>query len=249
MRIAAAFVDYDNLPIPFCPMYPNTRELLNEDLTLPHQLERILERLREVLYRTEVLTAAMEQSTAADPGMIAQLAEAKEMLIPELQAQPPESILQWNQRASRLVEAARDDVPPTLLAANNLITAAASSLISLAVWNHSLPRSDVLSSTQWPHDAVDCSTEAVDDLDAQDEVVGFALPPLPKGHQLKIKFNPTFFAAMDTAVQLQHGEQRQGIVILKGLSMSWTRGEEVDFALNVVRLADYERFDTQGTAK
>ena len=246
-HMAAAFIDYDNLPVPFCPMYPNARELLGDDLTLPHQLERILERLREVLYRTEALTAALEQSAAADPDLIARLAEAKEALMPELQARPPESIRQWNQRASRLIAAAQDEVPPALLVANNLINATVGSLVSLAVWNHSLCHDDVLGSARWPDD--ERSTETEDDRDAQDEAVGFALPPLPTGHRLQIKFNPALFAPMDTAIQLQHREQRQGIVILKGLSMSWSQGEDVDFSLDVVRLADYERCDTQGMSK
>ena len=246
-HIAAAFVDYDNLPVPFCPMYPNARELLGDDLTLPHQLERILEQLREVLYRTEALTAALEHSAAADPDVIARLAAAKKAMTPKLQVQPPESVLQWNQRASRLIAAARNEVPPPLLVANNLINATVGSLVSLAVWNHSLSHDDVLGSACWPD--AERSTENEDDSHDQNEAMGFVLPPLPRGHRLQIKFNPALFAPMDTAIRLQHGEQRQGIVILKGLSMSWSQGEEVDFSLDVVRLADYESCDPQEMSK
>lgn len=248
-QVAAAFVDYDNLPVPFCPMYPNSRELLASDLTLPLQLERILGRLREALYRTEALTAAMEQSAAAAPDLITRLAESKKMLLPDLQAQPPESLRQWNQRASRLVAGARDDVPPALLAANNLINATVGSLVSLAVWDHSLSHSDVLNSTQWPDDTDDRPSEPVDDPDTQSDAEGLALPPLPRGYRLQIGFNPALFAPMDSAIQLQCREQRKGIAILKGLSMSWSQGGEVDCTLDVVRLADYERFDIQEQPK
>ena len=217
------------------------------DLTLPHQLERILEQLREVLYRTEALTAALEHSAAAEPDVIARLAAAKKALTPKLQAQPPESVLQWNQRASRLIAAARHEVPPPLLVANNLINATVGSLVSLAVWNHSLSHDDVLGSACWPD--AERSTDNEDDSHDQNEAMGFALPPLPRGHRLQIKFNPALFAPMDTAIRLQHGEQQQGIVILKGLSMSWSQGEEVDFSLDVVRLADYESCDPQEMSK
>lgn len=249
-HVAAAFVDYDNLPVPFCPMYPNARELLASDLTLPHQLERILGRLRAPLYRTEALAAALEQSAAAAPGLITRLTETKEALLPDLPAQPPESLRQWNQRVSRRVAAARDDVPRALLAANSLINATVGSLVSLAVWDHSLSHSDLLSSTRWPDYAdEDCRSESGDDPDAQDDAAGFALPPLPRGHRLQIKFNPALFAPMDSAVQLQCGKQRKGIAILKGLSMSWSQGGDVDCSLDVVRLADYERFDSQEMPK
>lgn len=249
-QVAAAFVDYDNLPVPFCPMYPNARELLASDLTLPHQLERILGRLREALYRTEALTAALEQSAAAAPGLITRLAKTKEVLLPDLQAQPPESLQQWNQRAARLVAAARDEVPRGLLAANNLINATVGSLVSLAVWDHSLSHSELLSSTRWPENAdEECPSDSGDDPDAQDDAAGFALPPLPRGHRLQIKLNPALFAPMDSAVQLQCGKQRKGIAILKGFSMSWSQGGDVDCSLDVVRLADYEGFDSQETPK
>lgn len=236
-HVASAFADYDNLAIPFCPMYPNTRELLGGDLTLPHQLERILECLKETLHRTEVFRAALEQAAAVDADEAARLARAKESLLPELQARPSESIIQWNHRTVRLIDAARKEVPSVLLAVNGLINATVGSLVSLAVWDHSLSDAVLLSSAIWADDTDANRLE----LDANDDVFGFALPPFPCSYQLRADFQPAALAALEAAMQLRSHGQRGGIAILKGGSISWQRGSEIELTLHVVRLADYEK--------
>lgn len=236
-HIASTFADYDNLAIPFCPMYPNARELLGGDLTLPHHLERILDRLKEPLHRTEAFRAALEQSAAVDEDVIAFLAESKKALLPELQARPPESVIRWNHRTARLIDTARKEVPPALLAVNSLINAATGSLVSLAVWDHSLSDAALLSSVNWTDD-IDGSTSGLED---DGEASGFVLPPLPCIHQLRADYQPAVLAALEAAMQMRSHGQRRGIAILKGISISWQRGSEVEFTLNVVRLAEYEQ--------
>ena len=45
--VATAFVDNDNLPVPFCPMYPDARDLVTDGATaLPRQLTKIIDRIK-----------------------------------------------------------------------------------------------------------------------------------------------------------------------------------------------------------
>ena len=123
-------------------------------------------------------------------------------MMPEFEARPPESIMQWNERTSDLIAAARKEAPPALLDANNLINATVGSLVSLAVWDCSLSDDDLLSSTRWPDDANERMPEPDDYQDAHEEVVGVVMPPIPRGHRLQVNLDPALFAPMDTAISV-----------------------------------------------
>ena len=203
--VAASFVDYDNLPVPFCPMYPNARELRHShDLTLARPLESILGRLRYVLFRTDAYSAAVAYVLSADSPAIARLAELKQGLMPELAARSSETYAQWSTRASGLVEASRNEVPSELLHVNNLINATVGSLVSLSVWDHSLSDDDVRSAERWPADSDRGQSSPVpdDDLDDAGEAFTLAVPPMPRGHELCVT-DPRLFLPMDTAIQMR----------------------------------------------
>ena len=216
--VAASFVDYDNLPVPLCPMYPNARELRHShDLTLARPLESILDRLMDVLSRTDTYTAAVEHMPSADSPTMARLAEVKQGLMPKLAARPSETYVQWSTRASGLIEAARNEVPSELLHVNNLINATVGSLVSLAVWGHSLSDDDVHSSERWPavSDCGQSSPLSDDGLDDAGGAFSFVVPPMPRGHELCV-VDPKMFLPMDTAIQMRPQGQHGGVVVVKG---------------------------------
>lgn len=242
-QVAAAFPDYDNLPVPFCPMYPNARELLRESFELPRQLETIVSRLKEVMSRTDTIAAASAQSTLLDADAVSRLSKAKLAFVTEAAARPSETYMQWAGRIAQLVNEARLTVPPALLHANNLINAAVGSLVSLAVWDCSLSEGQVLESTAWTDHLDGEDTAAEDDAEDSEQVVGFPTPPIPGGHQVRVEVDPELFVPMETAMRLRHHGRQGGIVIVKGLSFSMTRGQDAQLTLGVARLADYEHAD------
>ena len=58
---AKAFIDYDNVPIPFCPMYPDARDLTRSNpAALPQPLAKIVHRIRNQVQETPIMRESLE---------------------------------------------------------------------------------------------------------------------------------------------------------------------------------------------
>ena len=143
---ASVFVDYDNVPIPFCPMYPNARDFIDKsDVALSQPLAKIMERLGEQIKRTDPHLPALTSAA------LRELTFQKERFAREVAPQPTdETYGGWRDRLFRWVHEARLTTPEPFLQLNKLIHTTVSCTVSLAVWGHRITADDVLSSSA-PH--------------------------------------------------------------------------------------------------
>ena len=142
---AMAFVDNDNIPVPFCPMYPDARDLVPNGATgLPHQLAKIIDRVRIEIERTPVWVCAAQCMSEVGSEEFQALRAAKDEFRTQISARQGETAAQWCERASDILATAKADVPAVLLSANRLVTTSVSAMISLGIWDYEIAHEDIL---------------------------------------------------------------------------------------------------------
>ena len=239
---ARAFIDYDNIPIPFCPMYPNARDLIgNSSFTLPQPLAKIVDRLRDQVQDTPIMKESMAVLSALGSSDLQNLEAIRKNFQLQASYRRGETFLEWQSRVHQLVATAQADVPVAVLLSNALIHSVISSAVSLAVWDRELASSEVLSTTPWGRHAVDGE---LPDEDITDEGLDNTQPygpDIPDGFILRLVPNSELMLLpMETSVRLQDHGTFRGVAVAKGASMSWRRGEEMEVELTIVRLSAYE---------
>ena len=236
---ASTFVDYDDLPEPFCVMYPNTRSFVSDpSISLPRPTTKIIERVRTAVEKTPVWNSAVECVNQLDSTRLDALKEDREAFLSQVMYQPSETFSEWQTRAYLSLEEERRTVPLPLLQLNRLIHASIAALVSLAVWDFKLS----------PHGIIGC--EPIDYQLRASEIRGSANdldepqphgPEIPSGFCLQVV--PTLdrmIMPLDAAIRLRREEMFAGIAILKGDTLSGFGGSDMNVELNVVRLSAYE---------
>lgn len=239
---AKAFIDYDNVPIPFCPMYPDARDLIGtSSATLPQPLAKIVGRLRDQVQSVPIMRESLECLSDLGSSDLRNLATTRENFQSQAVYRRGETILEWESRVHQLVATAQMDVPDAVLLSNALIHSVISAVVSLAVWDRELASSEVLSTTPWGRHAVDRESPDIDIIDEGSDNTRPYGPDIPDGSILRLAPNSELILLpMETAVQLHQQGTFCGVAIAKGASMSWRRGEEMQVALTMVRLSAYE---------
>lgn len=238
--IAREFIDFDNMPIPFCTMYPNAREYIgSKSLILPQPLGKIARRLRDVISQTEVGQSALNSVHSVSSSALSNFrADLKEFNSSSAYYKN-ETILQWHNRIQETLSARRDRVPRAWLDLNNLIHTSVSAMISLAAWEHKLDSSEVISHIEWEDG--DSAQEDLREWDVEDgKSFCFYCPEIPDGRTMRIEPKvELILPPCDTAIELQHENAFAGIVSVKGGRMSWSRDSEFTVELSVVRIPAY----------
>ena len=217
--VAPAFVDEDNLPLPLCPMYPEARELVAEgEIALPHQLTKIINRVRVEVEKTPVWTRAAEAAAELTSQNLQTLKTEKERLRRQVSGKQGETLNQWQERAFHALAIAKSHVPPVLLFANRLITATVAAMISLATWDYQIKEEEIL----------EC-----DPLSFGDD--------LPHGFVIRLgDFSNLVFLSLDSSFRLFDNGTFAGIATTKGAEFSWGRDSGEDVRLSIIRLSAYE---------
>ena len=141
----------------------------------------------------------------------------------------------------QLVAVAQTDVPVAVLLSNALIHSVISSVVSLAVWDHELASSEVLSTMPWGRHAVGGEPPDRDAIDEGPDDMRPYGPDIPDGFGLRLVPNSELMLLpMETSVRLHDQGGFCGVAIAKGASLSWRRGEEIEVGLTMVRLSAYE---------
>ena len=144
---AEVFIDYDNVPIPFCPMYPGPRDLIDGSRAdvLPRPISQIVGRLHDQLQETPVMKATLEYLPCLQQTDIQHVKDIGESFKSQVGYRQGETLLEWQTRVHHLVATAQAEVPVAMLRLNSLIHSMVSSVVSLAVWDHELASSDIIS--------------------------------------------------------------------------------------------------------
>ena len=239
---ARAFIDYDNIPIPFCPMYPDARDLISQSsATLPHPLAKIVGRLRDQVQNTPIIKESVGFLSDLRSSDLRNLEAIRKNFQLQASYQPAETFLEWQSRVHQLVATAQADVPGAVLLSNALIHSVISSVVSLAVWDRELASSEVLSTTPWGRHAVDGESPHEPIIDEGSDNTQPYGPDIPDGVILRLVPNSELILLpMETSIRLQDHETFRGVAVAKGASMSWRRGEEMQVELTMVRLSGYE---------
>lgn len=219
LAVASAFIDDDNLPIPFCPMYPDARDLVDDNsISLPYSLVQIVEQLRAEVEKTRVWELATRYASGIASDHLHRLRAERDRFRARRMGQNGETFAQWQERARHLLAESKHDVPKPLLAMNRLVTTTVSAMVSLSVWNARIAHEDLLDY----HSAV-----LSDDLPAG---VVLSLARLPDSAVFNI----------DASFRITKRQKFMGIGTTKGMTFSWNRASGADLRLNVVRLSAYE---------
>lgn len=240
---AKVFVDYDNVPIPFCPLYPDARDLLDSSLdVLPQPLTKISGRLRQALQDTPIMRDSLACSTSITSSDLQYLKQVRDNFKAQVAYQHGETLLEWRTRAFELVAAAQTETPVALILLNSLIHGIVSSVVNLAVWDQQLAYGDIISSTSWGRNAL--PADSLGDRHRADYSDENSMPygtDIPDGYTLRLIPKPELILLpMETSVRLHQHERFCGIAIAKGASFSWSRDEDTEVGLTVVRLSAYE---------
>ena len=239
---AKAFVDYDNVPIPFCPMYPDARDLIGRHPeALPQPLSKISDRLRNALQDTPIMRDAQECFSSLTSRDLRDLKHRSEGFKSQSGYRQGETLLEWQTRVHLLVAAAQAELPHAIPLLNSLIHSTISSVVSLAVWDHELASSEVISTEPWGKSALQSEPQE-DHLDADhlDESRPYG-PDIPDGFSLSLTPNPELMLLpIESSVRLIQEGSSRGVAIVKGASISWSRGEDMEVGLTMVRLSAYE---------
>ena len=245
---AKAFVDYDNVPIPFCPMYPDARDLIgSHPEPLPQPLSKISDRLRTALQDTPIMRDAQECFSSLTSRDLRDLMAQSEDFKSQSRYRQGETLLEWQTRVHLLVAAAQEELPVAIPLSNSLIHSTISSVVSLAVWDHELASSDVISTEPWGKSAFQSEPQG-DHIDADnlDESHPYG-PGIPDGFSLSLTPNPELMLLpIESSVRLIQEGRYRGVAIAKGASISWNRGEDMEVGLTMVRLSAYEPSMTDG---
>ena len=235
---AKVFVDYDNVPIPFCPMYPDARDLIDSHPgALPQPLSKICDRLRNALQDTSIMRDAHESFSSLTSNELRDLEARYEDFKSLAGYRQGETLLEWQTRVHLLVAAAQTELPVAIPLSNSLIHSTISSMVSLAVWDHELASSEVISTEPWGRHVLESEPQA-DHLgtDRQDETWPYG-PDVPNGFSLSLVPNPELMLLpIESSVSLLQDRSFRGVAIAKGASISWSRGEDMEVGLTMVRL-------------
>ena len=239
---AKVFIDYDNVPIPFCPMYPDARDLIRSNpAALPQPLAKIVQRIRNQVQETPIMRESRDCLSDLTSTDLQNLEDTRKNFTSQAVYQRGETLLEWQVRVHQLVAAAQTDVPVAVLLSNTLIHSVISSVVSLAVWDHELASSEVLSTMPWGRHAVGGEPPDGDATDEDPDDTGPYGPDIPDGFGLRLVPNSELMLLpMETSVRLHDQGRFCGVAIAKGASLSWRRGEEIEVGLTMVRLSAYE---------
>ena len=114
--VAPAFADHDDLPPPFCPMYPNARDLVaSGETALPHQLTKIINRVKAEVEQTPTWTRAAQCAAELELEDVQTLHAAKKRFQEQAGGVQGETLNQWQERIHGLLEEAKSDVPEALI--------------------------------------------------------------------------------------------------------------------------------------
>ena len=239
---AKVFVDYDNVPIPFCPMYPDARDLIDgHPEALPQPLSKICDRLRNALQDTSIMREAQESFSSLTSNELRDLETRREDFKSEAGYRQGETLLEWQTRVHVLIAAAQAELPVAIPLSNWLIHSTISSVVSLAVWDHELASNEVISTEPWGKCVLESEPQEdhLDD-DHLDEPRPYG-PDIPDGFSLSLMPNPELMLLpIESSVQLLQEKSFRGVAIVKGASISWSRGEDMEVGLTTVRLSAYE---------
>ena len=217
--VAPAFVDRDNLPPPFCPMYPNARDLVESgETTLAHQLAKIVNRVKEEIEKTPAWAYAVQCASELELEDVLTLRTMRDQFRDQVSGRQSEPLRQWRGRVHGLLAAARSDVPKALLGMNRLVTASVAAMVSLAIWDHLIEEEDIL---EW------VPRSFGDDF--------------PNGFDVRLRhFNELVILALDSSFRLQNRGIFTGIGITTGTELSWNRDQVENIRLSVIRLSAFE---------
>ena len=231
-QVATSFIDYDDLPAPFCIMYPDTRSQTEDIATsLPTQTNKIIDRIRAEIERTPICKLAYKLAEAIDPSDLDRLRDARASYRTESQYREDETLGQWKERCYRLIEDEREDVPKELPLLNRLIHTSISTLVSLAIWDYQITPNEIIES-----EALDAYIPDYDASSSQPHG-----PELPEGFNLStVPSLDLILMPLDSALRVKHEGRLAGIIVVKGASLHWEEGGEMDTTLNVVRLSAFE---------
>ena len=240
-EFGAAFLDYDNVPIPFCPMYPNARDLLDNSLiALPQPLTKIVQRLRDEIDQTEAMQESLQHLTTFTPSFLQDIRTMKQDSMKEAAYRQGETIGEWQARIHCLIDDARSAVPASFLQLNRLIHVTVLCTVSLAIWYNNITVDDVLSCS--PSGTDDTSCLLLDDPEqpiASDEAWPYG-PEIPNGYELRVNTTDLIILPFDACVRLQDSGKLKSLAIVIGASMSWSRGEDLDARLTIAEFSSYE---------
>ena len=237
---AEVFIDYDNVPIPFCPMYPEARDLIGGgQVVLPQPLSKIVGRVKGQLQDTPIMRASLECLPILAPTDLQNLRDIGETFKSQAGYRQDETLWEWQTRVHQLVAAAQAEVPVAMLFLNALIHSIVSCLVSLAVWDHDLASSDVISAEPWGRRTL--GKEPPDTLaKCPEDTMPYGVD-IPDGYSLDLVPKPELMLLpMETSVRLHREKEFCGIAIVKGARLSWGRDEDVEVGLTMVRLSAYE---------
>ena len=237
---ASLFIDYDNVPIPLCPMYCNARELIGTtDAALPRPLVQIIERLKTELAQSPLVQASLDHADDMTSAQIQCFQATKRRFTEESPYRQGETVADWGDRLQDLIQDGRSAVPPALLALNQLIHLTVMCLVSLAVWdNRACP--DDISSCQ-PAGGGDWGAPI--DSSTDEPGPGHARPgrqAIPDGYELTVSSVDLMLLPLDAAIRLYDDARLRSIAVAKGASISWERDNDIDARLIVTPFATYE---------
>ena len=231
-QVATSFIDYDDLPAPFCIMYPDTRSHAEDTATsLPTQTNKIIDRIRAAIEQTSIWNLAHHRVESIDPSDLRRLQDARVLYRSESQYREDETLGEWRDRCYELIEHERNKVPKELLMLNRLIHTSISTLVSLAVWDYHITSNEIIES-----EALDAYVPDYDESSSQ-----LHGPELPEGFNLRtVPSLDLILMPLDSALRVKHEGKFAGIIVVKGASLHWEEGGEMDTALSVVRLSAFE---------
>ena len=241
---AEVFIDYDNLPIPFCPMYPEARDLIDGSQAdaLPQPISQIVGRLRDQLQETPIMKATLEYLPRLQQTGLRHLKVIGERFKSQVGYRQGETLLEWQTRVHQLVATAKAEVPVAMLRLNSLIHSMVSSVVSLAVWDHELASSDITSAQPWRRRSSlgELRGDQDDPVTCPQDAMAYG-PSIPDGYVLSLVAKPELMLLpIETCVRLCQEGEFGGIGIVKGASLSWRRDEDVEVGVAMVRLSAYE---------
>ncbi len=240
---ASTFVDYDDLPAPFCVMYPNTRDFVSDpSISLPRPTTKIIDRVRVEMEKTPVWNAALECATQLDSTELQTLKEARKTVLEQATYNQDETFLDWQNRAYVLIEQLRRNVPQPLLQLNQMIHTTIATVVSLAVWDYTITPEEIVICEPIDYQLRGADLQGAEDQTDEPQPHG---PDIPSGFCLEVV--PTIdlmVMPLDAAIRIRRDSTLAGIVILKGVTLSARRNSAEDLEwnveLNVVRMSAYE---------
>ncbi len=218
-EIARAFVDRDNIPIPLCPAYPDSRDAIsNRARRMPRQLANAIAPIKSAIEQTQSWKSASECASAQDDNSVSELLSVKNEFFRQRQPLDGETLEGWYQRVSNNLNAARSTAPKPLLGLNQLVTACVCSMISIAIWGHEIDARIVAG----------CETRPFEG-------------DLPDGFQITIlEHFELWYTKMLSTFRVLDGSEFSGIGISHGSHLEFDSEKGFETRLSINRLSAYE---------